>query len=138
MGLSSSLMEPHFSLYLNGQKQDYVITEDDRFMAIMEEHPLVRGHCVVFPKRVVDSWLSLSDEESAEIMVFAKKIGKAIEQVVTCKKIGVAVIGLQVKHAHVHLVPIDSADDLNFTRPKLDLAPVEMKEFAAKIKSHLL
>ena len=127
----------HFSPYIRGEKPALVIAENEHFMAIIEEKPLVAGHCVVFPKRVEDAFLHLSDDEMAGIMVFAKKVGQAIEKVVPCTKIGIAVIGLAVRHAHVHLVPIQSADDLNFTRPKLNLPEEELVQMAARIRSVL-
>jgi len=128
----------HFEPYLTGQKPEMVIAETDQFMAIIEEKPLVEGHCVVFPKRVEDAFLELSVDELAGIMALAKKVGEAIKKAVPCAKIGIAVIGLQVRHAHVHLVPINSADDLNFTRPKLYLSQDSLKKMADLIRSKMV
>ena len=126
-----------FVPFLMGQKPEYVLDENDQFMAVLEEQPLVLGHCVVFPKRKEDAFFNLSDTELSDIMVFAKSIGLAIEKVFPCTKVGVAVIGLQVRHAHVHLVPIQRADDLNFTRPKLDLSNEDLFQTAERIRNQL-
>jgi len=126
-----------FESYLNGLKKNRIILEDDFFIAIIEEKPLVNGHCVVFPKQVVDSFLDLTDEQISKIMIFSKRVGHAIEQVVSCKKIGMAVIGLQVRHAHLHLVPIKSADDLNFTRAKLEVSEGGLMEMASLIRENI-
>jgi len=133
--MSSS--EPHFLPFIQGEKSSLVIAESDRFMAVIEEKPLVEGHCVVFPKKVQDAWYEISDQELADLMVFAKPVAHAIQKTVPCTKVGVAVIGLQVRHAHIHLVPIQSADDLNFTRPKLNLAESELSAMAARIRQNL-
>jgi histidine triad (HIT) family protein len=130
--------EQHFLPYILGEKPQFVITETDQYMAVIEEKPLKEGHCVVFPKAVTDALYDLDDETLAGLMVFAKKIAQAIRAVVPSQKIGIAVIGLQVRHAHIHLVPIHSADDLNFTRPKLEVAEDALVKLATQIKEALL
>ncbi len=131
---ASSYFEP----YLTGKMNHLVISENDRFMAIIEEKPLVQGHCVVFPKRMVDALVDLSDDEVSGLMVFANQVSRAIQKVIPCPKIGIAVIGLQVRHVHVHLVPIHSADDLNFTRPKLNTSPELLVELSDQIRSKVI
>lgn len=117
-------------------KPELIIAENEFFVAALEEKPLVLGHCVVFPKRVEDSFMDLGDAEISALMIFAKPIAHAIQQVVPCQKIGIAALGLQVRHAHLHLVPINSADDLNFTRAKLEVPQGELREMAALLKRY--
>jgi len=124
----------HFDPYLKGEKPEFVIAENESFIAILEEKPLVLGHCVVIPKREEDSLMSLSDEEISEMMIFAKPVALAIQKTVPCQKIGIAALGLQVRHAHLHLVPINSADDLNFTRTKLEVSSETLKTMAELIR----
>ena len=114
-----------------------IIAENESFIAIIEEKPLVLGHCVVFPKQEIDSFIDLSNDQISGIMVFAKSIAHAIEKVVPCKKIGIAVIGLQLRYAHLHLVPINTADDLNFTRSKMDVSKDELVKMATQIRANL-
>lgn len=128
----------HFLPFINGEKPALVIAESDRFLAVIEEKPLTKGHCVVFPKAVQDAWSDLSDQDLADLMVFAKPVAQAIQKTVPCLKVGIAVIGLQVRHAHIHLVPIHSADDLNFTRPKLIVPEDELKVTASEIRQKLI
>jgi histidine triad (HIT) family protein len=135
---ASASTEQHFLPYIRGEKQHFVIAETNQFMAVIEEKPLNKGHCVVFPKAVTDAVYDLDDEALAGLMVFAKKIANAIRAVVPSQKIGIAVIGLQVRHAHIHLVPIHSADDLNFTRPKLEVAEDTLVKLATQIQKALL
>ena len=130
--------EFHFMPFMRGEKPALVIAETNRFMAVMEEKPLVEGHCVVFPKKIQDAWNELSDLDLADLMVFAKPIAQSIQKTVPCVKVGVAVIGLQVRHAHIHLVPLQSADDLNFTRPKLMIPEDGLMAMADRIRQNLI
>ena len=114
-----------------------IVAEDDGFIAILDIAPLVRGHVLVVPKIEVDKIFNVSDEVLSKMLVFAKPIAKAIEQAFDCNRCGIAVIGLEVPHAHMHLVPIQSADDLNFTRTKLKVTPAELSEDLKKIKDCL-
>ena len=114
-----------------------IVAEDDNFIAILDIAPLVRGHVLVVPKIEVDKIFDVSDEVLSKMLVFAKPIAKAIEQAFDCNRCGIAVIGLEVPHAHMHLVPIQSADDLNFTRTKLKVTPAELSEDLKKIKDCL-
>jgi len=112
-------MSSIFSKIISGEIPSYKIAENDKFYAFLDVFPLVAGHTLVVPKKETDLIFDLSDSELNEILLFAKPIAKAIQQAFPCKRCGISVIGLEVPHAHVHLVPINSADDLNFTRPKM-------------------
>jgi histidine triad (HIT) family protein len=108
-----------FTRIINREIPGYIVHEDDRYIAFLDINPLVVGHTLVVPKKEVDYIFDLDDETLAGMNVFAKKVAQAIKKAVACKRIGVAVIGLEVPHTHVHLVPMNVTDDLNFTRPKL-------------------
>lgn len=123
-----------FSRIIAGEIPCYKIAENNRFIAFLDVFPLVKGHVLVVPKKETDYVFDLSQEELSEILVFAQGVAKKIEKAIPCKRVGIAVIGLEVPHAHVHLVPINSADDLNFTRPKLQVDKSEMETIAEKIK----
>ena len=116
----------------------HIVAENERFVAFLDIMPMVLGHTLVVPRKETDYIFDLSDDELREINLFAKKVGKAIEKAVPCKRIGIAVIGLEVPHAHVHLIPMNSADDLNFTRPKLKPTPEELAAVAKKIRQYLV
>ena len=131
-------MESHFTPYISGEKQELIIAENQNFLAIIEERPLALGHCVVLPKMATDSWNDLSDQSLSELMIFAKKISHAIKEAIPCKKVGLAAIGLQVRHTHLHLVPISSADDLNFTRIKLQPKLEDLIKIAEQIKAKII
>ncbi|MBX6379220.1 MAG: HIT family protein [Thermoflavifilum aggregans] len=126
-----------FSRIIKGEIPCYKIAENDLFFAFLDIHPLVKGHTLVIPKREVDYFLDMNDEELSQILLFAKPIARAIRQVVPCERIGMSVVGLEVPHAHLHLVPIRTIDDLNFTRPKLQLSDEEMKQIQQQIIAHL-
>lgn len=124
-----------FSKIIAGEIPCYKIAENDQFFAFLDINPLVKGHTLVVPKREVDYIFDLSDSELAEMHVFAKKVAKAIQKTMPCKRIGVAVLGLEVPHAHIHLVPINSESDMLFSNPKLKLTDEEFKEIAKAISS---
>lgn len=126
-----------FSKIIAGEIPSYKIAEDDKFIAFLDIFPLQEGHVLVVPKVEIDNLFDLPDEYLAEMLVFAKPIAKAIEKSFKCNRCGIEVIGLEVPHAHLHLIPINSADDLNFTREKLKLSPEEMKKIQEKIIAHL-
>ena len=126
-----------FSKIIQKEIPAEIIAENDQFIAFLDIMPLVQGHTLVVPKQEVDYIFDMDDQRLADMMVFAKHVAAAIRKSVPCKRIGVSVIGLEVPHAHVHLVPIHSADDLNFTRAKLKPAPSELAEVAAKIRAAL-
>ena len=127
-------MDSPFQKIIRGEESFRVIAETDRFMACVEAQPLVLGHAIVFPKNVTDDLFDLTDADLGEMMVFAKRVASAVKKTVPCKKVGVAVIGLQVRHAHIHLVPIDSADDLNFTRAKLAPSVQDLSQMVVHMK----
>ena len=119
-----------FTNIINGKIPSYKIAENDKFIAFLDIMPLKRGHTLVVPKNQIDYIYDLSDEILSELMVFSKIVAKKIEAKIKCKRIGVAVIGLEVPHAHVHLIPIDSVSDMDFKQPKLSLQKEEMKKIA--------
>lgn len=126
-----------FSKIIAGEIPSYKIAENDRFFAFLDIFPLVEGHVLVIPKTETDRFFDLSDEYLSEMLLFAKPIAKAIENVFPCNRCGISVVGLEVPHAHLHLVPINSADDVNFTRGKLKMTPEELHQTQQKILAAL-
>ena len=126
-----------FSKIINREIPGYIVAEDEHFIAFLDIMPLVLGHTLIVPKKEVDYIFDMDDEALASMMVFAKRISKAVRKAVSCKRIGVSVIGLEVPHTHIHLVPMNSADDVNFTRPKLSPSKEALASMAEKIKSYL-
>ena len=126
-----------FSRIVAGEIPCYKIAEDDNFFAFLDINPLTKGHTLVIPKKEEDYIFNLEDNMLADMIVFAKKVGLEIEKSVSCVRIGLAVIGLEVPHAHIHLIPINSESDMNFKNPKLKLSPDEMNEIAAIIREKL-
>ena len=130
-------MNSIFSKIIRREIPGHIILEDDHFIAFLDVMPLVPGHVLAVPKREVDYIFELEEDELAGLMTFSRKVARALKQAIKCRRIGISVIGLEVPHAHVHLVPINSADDLNFTRPKLNPTPEELKEIADRIRTFL-
>ena len=126
-----------FSKIIAGEIPSYKIAENDRFYAFLDIFPLVKGHVLVVPKTEVNKIFDLPSDYLSEMLVFAQPIAKAIEKSFDCNRCGISVIGLEVPHAHMHLIPINTSDDLNFTRPKLKLGEEEMKVIRERIISHL-
>lgn len=126
-----------FSRIVSGEIPCYKIAEDKDYFAFLDISPLAEGHTLVIPKRETDYIFDLEDEALAGMTVFAKQVAKAIGKAVPCKKVGVAVLGLEVPHAHIHLIPINDLGDINFGRPKLTLSKEKFEEIAAKIKAAL-
>lgn len=122
-----------FSKIINGSIPCYKIAENEEYFAFLDIFPLVEGHVLVVPKREEDKFFDLSESELAGLMAFARPIARAIEKAFDCNRCGISVVGLEVPHAHMHLLPINDADDLNFTRPKLKLSPDELKAIQEKI-----
>jgi histidine triad (HIT) family protein len=116
-----------FSKIIAGEIPSYKIAENEHFFAFLDIFPLVKGHVLVVPKVQVDQFFDLENEYLSEILLFSKPIAKAIEKAFHCNRCGISVVGLEVPHAHLHLVPINEADDLNFTREKLKLSAQELK-----------
>jgi len=126
-----------FSRIVNGEIPCYKIAEDDNYLAFLDINPLAKGHTLVIPKKEVDYIFDVDDELLAGMMVFAKNTANAIEKAVPCKRIGIAVLGLEVPHAHIHLIPINKLGDINFANPKLKFSPEEFAAIARAIVSQL-
>lgn len=126
-----------FSKIIAGEIPSYKIAENDKFYAFLDINPLVRGHVLVIPKLEVDKAFDLPQDILAEWLVFAQPIAKAIENAFDCNRCGVSIVGLEVPHAHMHLLPINTADDLNFTREKLQLSSDELTTVQKEILHHL-
>lgn len=124
-----------FSRIVAGEIPCYKVAENDKFFAFLDINPLVKGHTLVIPKQEVDYIFDLSDEDLAQMQVFAKKVATAIKEAFPCLKVGQAVIGLEVPHAHIHLIPIQKESDMLFSNPKHKLSPEEFKEIAEKLQS---
>ncbi len=130
-------MSSIFSKIINGEIPCYKIAENDRYFAFLDINPLSEGHTLVVPKEETDYLFDLEDNLLADMMVFAKKIALAQKKVIDCKRVGVAVLGLEVPHAHIHLIPLQNETDINFSKPKLKYTPEEFKAIADKIVSEL-
>jgi histidine triad (HIT) family protein len=126
-----------FSRIVAGEIPCYKIAEDDKFFAFLDISPLQKGHTLVIPKHEVDYIFDLTDEELAGLQVFAKKVAIAIKKAIPCVKVGQCVLGLEVPHAHIHLVPMQSEADMRFTNPHLELTPEEFQQIAASIRKEL-
>ena len=126
-----------FSKIIAGEIPSYKIAEDEQFFAFMDVCPLVKGHVLVVPKIEVDKIFDLPDAYLSAMLLFAKPIAKAIEKTMECRRCGISVIGLEVPHAHVHLLPINSANDLNFTQPKITVSKEEMEKIQQKIMENM-
>jgi histidine triad (HIT) family protein len=126
-------MSSIFSKIANGEIPSYKVAEDERYFAFLDINPLTEGHTLVIPKQEMDYLFDIGEEEYAGLLVFARKVAIAMRNVIPCKRIGVAVIGLEVPHAHIHLIPLHSMFDIDFSRPKLKLEDGKMKEIAEKI-----
>jgi len=123
-----------FTKIINREIPAYIVAEDTGYIAFLDIMPLAKGHVLVVPKVEVDYIFDLEDEILAGLHVFAKKVAKAIDKTIPCSRVGVAVIGLEVPHVHVHLIPLRSMDDINFSRPKLKLSSEEMSLIAETIR----
>lgn len=126
-----------FSKIIAGEISSYKIAEDDFFIAFLDVFPLVKGHVLVVPKVEVDKIFDLPDDYLSRMLVFAQPIAKAIEATMDCKRCGISVVGLEVPHAHMHLLPINTANDLNFTQPKISVSKEEMEAIQQQIKAAL-
>ena len=123
-----------FTRIVNGEIPSYKIAESSDFYAFLDINPLAKGHTLVIPKQEVDYVFDVDDDLLGRLMVFAKGVARAIEKVVPCARIGVAVVGLEVPHCHIHLVPINNVGDIDFSRPKLELSKEEFEAVAASIR----
>lgn len=125
-----------FAKIAAGEIPSYKCAESDKFYAFLDINPLVKGHTLVIPRREVDYIFDLDDDELAEMVVFAKNVAAAIKKAFPCRKVGMAVLGLEVPHAHIHLIPMQTEKDMNFANPKLKLADDEMAAVAARIREN--
>ena len=130
-------MSSIFTKIINGEIPCHRIAEDENYFAFLDINPLAKGHTLVVPKKEIDYIFGMDDAQHAGLWNFAKKISRAIEKAVPCKRIGIAVIGLEVPHAHIHLIPINKVSDMNFALPKLQLSKVEFLDTAEKIRKQL-
>ena len=126
-----------FSKIINGEIPSYRIAENEKFFAFLDIYPLREGHTLVIPKKETDNLFDLEEEYLSQLLIFAKPIAKAIEKAFRCNRCGISVIGLDVPHAHVHLIPINNANDLNFTQHKPKASEASLKEAQRKILEHL-
>jgi len=126
-----------FTKIVQGEIPSYKVYEDERFLAFLDAFPLAKGHTLLIPKEEIDYLFDLPDELYRDMLMLAKKIATGLEKAIPCKRIGVAVLGLEVPHAHIHLVPMNSESDINFKNPKLSFTPEEFTEIAESIKNEL-
>ena len=126
-----------FSRIVTGEIPCYKISESDKYLAFLDVFPLAKGHVLVIPKKETDYIFDIEEEEFAGLHLFSQKVARAIKKAIPCKRVGVAVIGLEVPHAHIHLIPLNSVSDINFSLPKLTLSKEELEETAKKIREQL-
>ena len=127
-----------FTKIIRGEIPCYKIAEDEKYFAFLDINPLMAGHTLVVPKRETDYIFDLNDEEFSGLFIFAKKVAWAIEKSIPCARIGIAVVGLEVPHAHIHLVPMNKMNDINFKNPKLKLSQEEFSKIAKKISKKVV
>lgn len=126
-----------FSKIIQGEIPCHKVAEDDRFLAFLDINPLTRGHTLVIPKKEVDYIFDLEDTLLSDLVLFAKRVSKGIEKVVSCERIGMTVIGLEVPHVHIHMIPINSINDMNFSNPRVAMTIEEMATLSDSIASKL-
>lgn len=127
-----------FTRIINGEIPCYKVAEDDNYFAFLDSNPLKAGHTLVVPKRETDYIFDLDDNQLTGLILFSKKVATAIKSVIPCNRIGVAILGLEVPHAHIHLVPMDTMEDINFRKPKLKFSAEEFREIAEKISKKVI
>jgi histidine triad (HIT) family protein len=126
-----------FTKIINGEIPCYKIAENEHCLAFLDIMPRAKGHTLVVPKKEVDQLFDLSDADYSELMKFSKQVATAVKSAIPCKRVGIAVIGLDVPHAHIHLIPLETADDINFQKPHLNVDSEEMKSIAKKIQESM-
>ena len=126
-----------FTKIARGEIPSYKVAENDMYYAFLDINPLVEGHVLVIPKEETDYLFDLDDDDLGGIMVFAKKVAKAVQRAIPCKRVGVAVIGFDVPHAHIHLIPMQGMQDIDFSRPKLKLSQEEFQSIAGRIAENI-
>jgi histidine triad (HIT) family protein len=124
-----------FSRIINGEIPAWKVAESERFLAFLDVNPLAKGHTLIVPKVETDYFFDLSDEEISSIMLFSKKVSRALRDTLPCLRIGMSVIGLEVPHAHIHLIPLNNMGDINFSNSRLNLSAEEMEAISASIRS---
>lgn len=127
-----------FTKIINGEIPCYKVAEDENYFAFLDINPLRAGHTLIVPKKETDYIFDMGDDQLAGIILFSKKVAAAIKAAYPCNRIGVAILGLEVPHAHIHLVPMDSMEDVNFKNPKLKFSPEEFKEIAFRINKEII
>jgi histidine triad (HIT) family protein len=130
-------MSSIFTRIINREIPGHIVAESDKYIAILDINPLVMGHTLIITKQEIDYIFDLDDNTLSGLHVFARKVALALKKVVPCKRIGVAVIGLEVPHVHVHLVPMNTMGDINFSRPKLNPSKEELETMASKIRAQI-
>ena len=128
-------MSSIFSKIIQGEIPSYTVAEDEQFFAFLDIRPLAKGHTLVVPKKEIDYIFDIDDKLLADMIVFAKRLGKAIEKIVPCKRMGMTVLGLEVPHAHIHLVPINSVYDIDFKKAPVEMSEEEFKKLASEISA---
>jgi histidine triad (HIT) family protein len=126
-----------FSKIVAGNIPSYKIAEDERFYAFLDINPVARGHILVIPKEEIDYLFDINDQLFQDFFLFAKKVAIGLKKAIPCEKVGLAVIGLEILHAHIHLIPLNTMEDINFSKPKLKLTPEEFNEIKGKIVAAL-
>ena len=126
-----------FSKIVAGEITCYKVAEDENYLAFLDIFPLAKGHVLVIPKKETDCIFDIEDDAYQQLWLFAKKVSKGLEKAIPCKRVGIAVIGLEVPHAHIHLIPLQTVADINFSQPKLKLEDSELALIAQKISSEL-
>ncbi len=130
-------MSTIFTKIINREIPAYIIAEDERFIAFLDAFPLVKGHTLVVPKQELDYIFDIEDDLLADLHIFAKQVAIAMKKAIPCTRIGMTVIGLEVPHTHIHLIPINQVSDMNFAKSKIQLSPEEMISVASEIKAYL-
>ena len=128
-------MSSIFSKIVTGDLPAFKVAEDESHLAFLDINPLAYGHVLVIPKKETDYIFDIISSEYVQLLIFAQQVAKAMDQVINCKRIGMAVIGLEVPHAHIHLVPLNNVSDINFDRPKLSFTNDEMRDMASRIRA---
>ncbi len=129
-------MDSVFTKIIKGEIPSYKVAENEHFFAFLDIHPNAPGHTLVIPKKQVDKLFDLDEKTYQELFCFAKKVAAGIEKAVPCKRVGLSVVGLEVPHAHVHLIPLNSMDDINFSKPKVNMASEAFAELAKTISKN--
>jgi len=130
-------MSSIFTKIINREILGHIVAENEDFIAFLDVSPLVTGHTLVVPKKEVDYIFDLEDQTLADLNIFAKKVADAVKKAIPCLRVGVAVIGLEVPHTHIHLIPLNTMDDINFSRPKLSPSPEDLATTADKIRKYI-